>query len=77
MKNNTRWLLAIIVLVGVGTFYVYQKDKKNAASSATVGSTNNTVLPNTSTTSVPAADSTWNPAYRISNQRSTVNQAMS
>lgn len=77
MKKDTTWLLIILGVVGLGIAYVYVKDKKNAASNVAVGSTNSSVLPDTSTTSVPVADSTWNPAYRISNQQSAASQAMS
>lgn len=77
MKKDSVWLLVILGVVGLGIGYIYLKDKKSAASNVAVGSTNSTVFPNTSTTSVPVADSTWNPAYRISNQQSAASQAMS
>lgn len=74
------WLLIAAGVVGGIILYVHQKDKANAASAASSdvqGSSPSTVLPNTSTTATPTADSTWNPAYRIANQQSTVNRAMS
>jgi hypothetical protein len=72
------WLLIAAGVGGGIILYIHQKDKANAATSSDVqGSSPSTVLPNTSTTATPTADSTWNPAYRIANQQATVNQAMS
>jgi hypothetical protein len=76
------WAIPVLIAGGLGLaiFYVYQKDKANAAnntSSIVQGTGTLSVLPNTATTATPVADTTWNPAYRISNQQSAASQAMS
>jgi hypothetical protein len=72
-------ILAVVLLIGAFLYYRYQKDKasKNQTSSLVQGSGVLSVLPNTSTTSTPVADtSSWNPGHRWNNQASAASQAM-
>jgi hypothetical protein len=76
-KKDLYIVLAVVLAVGAYLYYRYQKDKAtNNASSIVQGSGVLSVLPNTSTTSTPIGDTTWNPAYRQNNQASAASQAM-
>lgn len=77
-KKDLYIVLAVVLAVGAYLYYRYQKDKKSAnnVSSVVQGSSPLTVLPDTSTTSTPIGDTTWNPAYRQNNQASAASQAM-
>jgi hypothetical protein len=81
VKNKKDMYIILAIVLGAGGFlyYRYQKDKASAnqTSSIVQGSGVLSVLPNTSTTSTPVADTTsWNPNRKWKTQSNAASQAM-